>query len=93
MAELLHSMARRVQPGKVDFRVPVVVRWPGIIKGGILINDIMSHEDWLPTLLAAAGDDDIVNKLKKGHKANGKTWKVHLDGYNFLSYFQGNVAK
>ncbi len=49
--------------------------------------------DWIPTLLAAAGDPDIVEKLKKGHKANGKTWKVHADGYNFLPYFKGDVKK
>ena len=71
------------------FRVPMLVRWPGVIKPGTIINDIFSQEDWLPTLLAAAGEPDIVEKLKQGYKANGKTWKVHLDGYNFLPYLQG----
>ena len=71
------------------FRVPMLVRWPGVIKPGTIINDIFSQEDWLPTLLAAAGEPDIVEKLKKGYKANGKTWKVHLDGYNFLPLLQG----
>jgi len=71
------------------FRVPAVVRWPRVIKGGTVYNDIMSHEDWIPTLLAAAGEDALVNKMKKGYRANGKKWKVHLDGYNFLPYFQG----
>jgi arylsulfatase A-like enzyme len=75
------------------FRVPQVVRWPGVIEPGSLVNDIMSHEDWLPTFLAAAGDPDIVEKLKKGHKANGKDWKVHLDGYNFMPFFKGETEK
>jgi arylsulfatase len=70
-------------------RVPQLVRWPGVIKPGSKVNAVMSQEDWLPTLLAAAGDDNIVKKLKKGHKANGKTYKVHPDGYNFLPYFKG----
>ena len=72
-------------------RVPAVVRWPGTIKPGTKIHDIMSHEDWLPTLLAAVGEADIVDKLKKGHRANGKRWKVHPDGYNFLPYFKGEA--
>jgi arylsulfatase A-like enzyme len=58
-------------------RVPMVVRWPGVIKPGTVNNDIISQEDWMPTLLAAAGDPDIVEKLKKGYQANGKTFKVH----------------
>jgi len=73
------------------FRAPAMVRWPGTIKGGTVINDIMSHEDWLPTLLAAAGEPNIVKKVKKGYKANGKKWKVHLDGYNFMPYFEGKA--
>jgi arylsulfatase A-like enzyme len=64
------------------FRVPCVVRWPGLIKPGTVINGIMSHEDWTPTLLAAAGEPDIKEKLLKGHTANGKEFKVHLDGYD-----------
>ncbi|HTK99488.1 MAG TPA: arylsulfatase [Pseudomonadales bacterium] len=75
------------------FRVPMLVRWPGVIKPGSVINDIFSQEDWLPTLLAAAGEPDIVEKVKSGYKANGKTWKAHLDGYNFLPFFKGEVAK
>ena len=63
-------------------RVPCVVRWPGVVKPGTVINDIMSHEDWAVTLLAAAGEPDIKEKLKKGHAASGKTFKVHLDGYD-----------
>ena len=74
-------------------RVPALVRWPGVIKPGTIINDIMSQEDWMPTLLAAAGEPGIVGKLKKGHTANGKKWKVHLDGYNFMPFFKGEVAE
>jgi arylsulfatase len=74
-------------------RVPQVVRWPGIIKPGSQINDIMSQEDWLPTLLAAAGEPDIVAKLEKGYKAGAKTFRVHPDGYDFLPYFKGDVKK
>ena len=75
------------------FRVPSMIRWPGVIKPGTIINEIMSHEDWMPTLLAAAGDPDIVEKLKRGHQANGKTFKVHPDGYNFLPLLKGETEK
>jgi arylsulfatase len=64
------------------FRVPAVVRWPGKIKPGTVINDIFSHEDWVPTLMAAAGDPDIKEKLKKGLTVGNKTFKTHLDGYD-----------
>ncbi len=70
------------------FRVPMLVRWPGVIKPGTVVNDIFSQEDWLPTLLAAAGEPNIVEKVKSGYKANGKTWKAHLDGYNFMPLLQ-----
>lgn len=63
-------------------RVPCVVRWPGVVKPGTVLNGIFSHEDWAVTLLAAAGEPDIKEKLAKGHVANGKTFKVHLDGYD-----------
>ncbi|MHC4982921.1 MAG: arylsulfatase [Planctomycetota bacterium] len=75
------------------YRVPLVVRWPGVIKPGSKCNEIISHQDWAPTLLAAAGEPDIKEKLKKAHKVGNKTFKVHLDGYNFLPYFQGKVKK
>ena len=75
------------------FRVPMMVMWPGKIKPGQVSNDIISQEDWLPTLLAVAGDDDIKNKLLKGHRANGKSFNVHLDGYNFLPYLTGKEEK
>jgi arylsulfatase len=69
------------------FRVPCVVRWPGKIPAGRVCNGIVSHEDWMPTLLAAAGVPDIKEKLLKGHQAGEKSFKVHLDGYNMLDYF------
>jgi arylsulfatase len=71
------------------FRVPCMVRWPGHIAPGAVSNDIVSGLDWLPTLLAAAGDADIKAKLLNGHQAGGKTFKVHLDGYNQLAYLTG----
>ena len=74
-------------------RVPAMVRWPGVVKPGTVVNEIMSHEDWIPTLMAGVGEPDIKEKLKKGHKANGKDWKVHLDGYNFMPYFKGKAEE
>src|SRR6185295_16478834 len=75
------------------FRVPLMVRWPGKIKAGLESNEIVHHHDWLPTLLAAAGEPDIVEKLKKGHKAGEKTFKVHIDGFNLLPYLTGKEKK
>ncbi|MEH6579486.1 MAG: arylsulfatase [Amphritea sp.] len=75
------------------FRVPMMVKWPGKIKPGQVSNEIISVEDWLPTLLAVAGDSDIKKKLLNGHKAGGKTFKNHLDGYNMLPYFTGEVSE
>ena len=75
------------------FRVPGFVRWPGKIKAGLISNEIIAHLDWVPTLMAAAGDRDIKEKLKKGHEAAGKRFKVHLDGYNFLPYLTGKEEK
>jgi arylsulfatase A-like enzyme len=76
------------------FRVPLIVRWPGVIKPGTVINDIISQEDWMPTLLAAAGEPNIVGKLEAGgYKANGRTFKIHPDGYNFLPFFKGETKK
>lgn len=73
------------------FRVPMVAKWPGVIKPGTISNDIMSHEDWPPTLLAAAGEPDIKTKLLTGYKAGDKTFKTHLDGYNFMPRFKGEA--
>ncbi|KEC71310.1 arylsulfatase [Rhizobium leguminosarum bv. phaseoli CCGM1] len=64
------------------YRVPGVMRWPGVVKPGTEINDVFSHEDWVPTLVAAAGEPDITAKLLAGYAAVGKTFKVHLDGYD-----------
>lgn len=64
------------------YRVPCAIRWPGVIKPGTVNNEIFAHEDMLPTLLAAAGDPDVKEKLLKGMKVGDKTFKVHLDGYN-----------
>ena len=78
------------------FRVPCVVRWPGVIKPGTVTNELMSHNDWIPTLCAIAGEPDIVNKLKAGYTANGINYKVHLDGYDqskFLTSVEGTVGK
>jgi len=71
------------------FRVPCMIRWPGHIKPGSVSNEIVSGLDWLPTFLAAAGDAGVIDKLLKGHSAGGKTYKVHLDGYNQLPYLTG----
>jgi arylsulfatase len=73
------------------FRVPAMVRWPGTVKSGTVLNEIVSHNDWMPTLLAAAGVKDIKGKLKKGHNAGGTTYKVHLDGYDMTNYFSGKT--
>ena len=75
------------------YRVPAIVRWPGKITAGSVSNDIISHLDWLPTLLAAAGEPDIKEKLLRGHQAGDKTFKVHLDGYSFLPYLTGQEQK
>jgi arylsulfatase A-like enzyme len=76
------------------FRVPELIRWPGKIPAGTVSNEIVQHHDWLPTFLAAAGEPDIIEKLKKGHKAGaeGNTeYKVHIDGFNLLPYLTGEV--
>jgi len=75
------------------WRVPAMVRWPGKIKAGEVSNEIMHHMDWMPTLLAAAGESDIKKNLLKGKKAGRKTFKVHLDGYNFLPHLTGKESK
>ncbi|MHA1567544.1 MAG: arylsulfatase [Alphaproteobacteria bacterium] len=74
---------------EAGFRVPAIVRWPGVIKPDTVINDIFAHSDWLPTFLAAAGEPDIGEKLLKGHKAGDKTYKVHLDGYDQTKVLKG----
>jgi arylsulfatase len=71
------------------FRVPQVARWPGKIPAGSIANGIVQHHDWLPTFLEAAGAPDVVDKLKKGYKANGRTYKNHIDGVSLLGYLTG----
>ncbi|MGJ0492350.1 arylsulfatase [Methylobacter sp.] len=75
------------------YRVPAMVRWPGHINPGTISNDIISHLDWAPTLLAAAGVPDVKDKLLKGYKAGRKNFKVHLDGYNQLPRLTGQEQK
>jgi arylsulfatase A-like enzyme len=71
------------------YRVPAVVRWPGRIAAGTVLNGIVSHNDWFPTFLAAAGVPDIADQLKAGTELNGTRYKVHLDGHNQLDYLTG----
>jgi len=72
------------------WRVPAMVRWPGKIQAGTVSNEIVHHMDWMPTFLAAAGEPDIKEKLKQGGvQAIGRTYKVHLDGYNILPLLTG----
>ena len=75
------------------FRVPCMIRWPGKIKPGSVSNEIVSGHDWLPTFLAAAGEADVTNKLLKGMDVGGKSFKVHIDGFNQLPYLTGQVEK
>ncbi|MCO8122820.1 arylsulfatase [Stieleria sp. TO1_6] len=74
-------------------RVPFLLSWPSKIKGDRVSNEIISLEDCLPTILAAAGEPEIKEKLLEGHQADGKTFKVHLDGYNLLPYLTEEVPK
>ena len=75
------------------FRAPAMVRWPGKIKPGQLSNQILAGEDWMPTLLAAAGVPDVKERLRAGYQAGGTTFKVHLDGYNQLPYLTGQATE
>lgn len=75
------------------WRVPTFVRWPGKFRAGTVLNGIVSHQDWLPTLLEAAGEPDIKEKLLKGYQAGAKNFKVHLDGFNMLLYLMGEVKE
>ena len=75
------------------YRVPSIIKWPGVIKPGTVVNEVGAHEDMLPTLLAAAGEPDIKDKLLKGFKAGTMTYKVHLDGYDWLPYLKGDAKE
>jgi arylsulfatase A-like enzyme len=74
------------------YRVPAMIKWPGVIKPGTVINDIGSHEDMLPTLLAAVGDTTAREDLKKGRTVGNTTYKVHIDGYNLAPALKGEAA-
>jgi arylsulfatase len=74
------------------YRVPTLIRWPGVIKPGTVVNDIGAHEDMLPTLLAAAGDTTVKEDLLKGRTIGGRTYKVHLDGYDLGPALRGEAA-
>jgi arylsulfatase len=75
------------------WRVPAAVRWPGRIQAATVSNEIMHHMDWLPTFLAVAGAPDVKQELRSGQTIEEKTFKVHLDGYNFLPYLTGEADK
>jgi arylsulfatase len=75
------------------WRVPAFVRWPGKIEAGSVTNEIVHHMDWLPTFAAVAGDTDVTDRLLKGAKLGGRSYKVHLDGYNILPLLTGETAK
>ena len=73
--------------------MPAVIRWPDVVKPQTEVNGIFSSEDWVPTLVAAAGEPDITAKLLNGYDANGKTFKVHLDGYDQHDLLSGGDDK
>jgi arylsulfatase len=73
------------------FRIPLIVRWPGKVPAGSVRNGIVQHHDWLPTFLEMAGAPDVVDKLKKGYKATGRTYKNHIDGFSMLPYITGQT--
>src|SRR4030095_9629616 len=75
------------------WRIPCVMRWPGVIEPGRIINDVCSLQDFIPTFAAAAGEPDLVEKVKKGYGADGRKFKVHLDGVNLLPFLKGEVKK
>jgi hypothetical protein len=75
------------------YRVPCLLRWPGKVEPGSVSNEIVGSHDWLPTLVHAAGEPDVVDKLKTGYEANGKTYKVHIDGYDMTPYLSGDAEE
>ena len=94
-AAMTHFRSEKNTNWEGAFRVPCLVRWPGHVQPGTISNEMMSHNDWIPTLCHAGGEPDIINKLKAGYTANGKQYKVHLDGYDqftFLTSVKGTVG-
>ena len=84
--------SEKVTSWEGGFRAPMMIRWPGVVEPGQISNEIVSLLDFLPTILEAAGDPNIVDELKKGYTAdNGKTYKVHPDGYSLVPYLKGDV--
>ena len=75
------------------FRVPTVIRWPGVIKPDTVYNNMFAHEDFIPTFAAAGGDPDVVKRCMKGCQSGNKSFKVHLDGYNLMPFFKGEVKE
>ena len=73
------------------YRVPMLIRWPGIFKAGTIHNDFFCHEDLIPTFAAAAGEPDLVAKVMQGYRIGDRTFKVHLDGINLIPFFKGEV--
>ena len=71
------------------FRVPAIIRWPGKVPAGKVENGIISGLDWFPTFVAAAGNPNIIEELKKGKQIGDTTYKVHLDGYNQMDLITG----
>jgi arylsulfatase len=74
------------------YRVPTFIRWPGVIKPGTVLNDVFAHEDMLPTLVAAAGAPNAKEQLTKGMNVGGRTFKVHIDGYNITDALAGKAV-
>ena len=72
------------------FRVPLLVRWPGVVDSGRVINDVFHHMDWFPTLMTAVGEPDIISKLRTGHSVAGKQYRVHLDGVDQTQLLAGD---
>jgi arylsulfatase len=85
--------SQKVTNWEGGWRVPCFLRWPGKIKAGSVLNGVVSHQDMLPTLLAAAGDADVSQKLLDGYKVGNKTFKVHIDGFNMVPYLTGAVPE
>src|SRR6516164_9627844 len=75
------------------WRVPFLMRWPGVIAPGQVINEQASLQDLIPTFAAAAGEPDLVEKVKSGYRIGDKTYKVHLDGVDLTSYLKGDVKE